>query len=111
MSSGDSTVRLNTLNSPAVSASVSGRSLTASFEFGFGNTDRTIRLRKRVDAGLTPCAVHDGLDLARWIVHSSTGIVDYSTERVFQGFDNDYPSTRRAAGQGQHLQRATDRTR
>jgi hypothetical protein len=89
-SSGDSTVRLNTLNTPAVSASVSGNSLTASSNTA-SETLTDYSSAQTLDAGLTPAPYT--MDSTGTLDSSQlTGIVDFSTELVFQGFDNDYPS-------------------
>ncbi len=89
-SSGDSTVRLNTLNTPAVSASVSGGYLAVSSNLAT-ETLTDYSSAQTLDAGLTPAPYtmdsNGNLDSSRL-----AGIVDYSTELLFQGFDNDYPS-------------------
>jgi hypothetical protein len=89
MSSGDSTVRLNTLNTPAVSASVSGSSLTADSNTA-SETLTNYSSAQTLDAGLTPAPYT--MDSSGTLDSSQlAGIVDYSTEIMFQGFDNDYP--------------------
>ena len=89
MSNGDSTVRLNTLNSPAVSASVSGDSLTADSNSA-SETLTNYLSAQTLDAGLTPAPYT--MDSSGTLDSSQlTGVVDYSTELMFQGFDNDYP--------------------
>jgi hypothetical protein len=89
-SSGDSTVRLNTLNTPAVSASVSGNSLTVSSNTA-SETLTNYSSAQTLDAGLTPAPYT--MDSTGTLDSSQlAGIVDFSTELVFRGFDNDYPS-------------------
>ena len=88
---GDTTVRLNTLNTPAVLASVSGLSLTAD-----SNTQsRTLTnylTEQTLDAGQTPSPYT--MDSSGTLNSSELGgVVDYATEVIFQGFDNDYPSS------------------
>ena len=90
-SNGDSTVRLNTLNSPAVSASVSGNSLSAAS----GSRTETLSNYSSVqtlDTGLTPSPYT--MDSSGTLDSSElSGVVDYDTVVMFQGFDDDYPSS------------------
>ncbi|MGI9233722.1 MAG: hypothetical protein ACR2RD_08845 [Woeseiaceae bacterium] len=90
-SHGDATVTLNTLNSPAVSTSLSGNSMridaNATSEL-MTNYTSTID----VNGGQVPSpftmASSGTLDSTRL-----SGVISYSTPVDFQGFDADYPSS------------------
>ena len=90
-SNGDSTVRLNTLNTPAVSASVSGQSLTADTN-SQSRTLSNYSSDQTLDAGQTPAPYT--MDSSGTLDTTELGgVVDYETELVFQGFDTDYPNS------------------
>lgn len=89
MSNGDSTVRLNTLNTPAVSASVSGSSLRADSNSD-SETLTNYSSAQSLDAGQTPAPYT--MDSSGTLDSSQlSGVVGYSTEVMFQGFDSDNP--------------------
>ena len=90
-SNGDATVTLNTINAPAVSASVSGISFTVD-----ANASSEIQTNysssQTLDAGISPSpytmTASGTLDSTQL-----SGVVSYSTPTMFQGFDSDYPSS------------------
>ena len=91
MSNGDTTVRLNTLTTPAVSASVSGLSLTIDSNSSLESLTNYAS-NQTIDGGVTPSPFT--MDSSGTLDTSQlTGVVNYSTPVVFQGFDSDYPSS------------------
>lgn len=90
-SHGDATVSLNTLNSPALSTSLSGNSMridaNAMSELLTNYTSAIT-----VDGGLVPSPYTKS---ASGTVDSTelSGIISYSTPVIFAGFDSDYPSS------------------
>lgn len=91
MSNGDSTVRLDTLNTPTITASVSGRSLSAASNSA-SETLTNYSSAQTLDAGQTPAPYT--MDSSGTLDSSQlSGVVDYSTEVMFQGFDTDNPGT------------------
>jgi hypothetical protein len=90
-SNGDATVTLNTINAPAVSASVSGISFTVD-----ANASSEIQTNysssQTLDAGISPSpytmTASGTLDSTQL-----SGVVSYSTPTMFQGVDSDYPSS------------------
>ena len=88
-SNGDATVTLNTINAPAVSASVSGISFTVDANAS-SETQTNFSSAQTLDAGvssspytMTSSGTLDSTQLS--------GVVSYSTPTMFQGFDSDYP--------------------
>lgn len=90
-SNGDVTVTLNTVNAPAVSASVSGNSLTVDANAS-SETQTNFSSVQTLDAGVSPSpytmSTSGTLDSTQL-----PGVVSYSTPEIFMGFDNDYPSS------------------
>ena len=91
MSNGDTSVTLDTLDTPAVSASVSGFSLTTD-----GNSSSesltNYASAQTVDAGVSPSPF---TMTSSGTLDSSQldGVVNYATPVMFQGFDSDYPGS------------------
>ena len=90
-SNGDVTVTLNTINAPAVSASVSGNSLTVDGNAS-SETQSNFSSVQTLDASVSPSPFSmtasgtlDSTELS--------GAVNYSTPTPLQGFDSDYPSS------------------
>ncbi len=90
-SNGDVTVTLNTVNAPAVSASVSGNSLTVDANAS-SETQTNFSSALTLDAGISPSPY---TMTASGTLNSTqlSGAVNYSTPTLLQGFDNDYPSS------------------
>lgn len=90
-SNGDATVTLNTINAPAVSASVSGNSLTVDSNSS-SETLWDFATAQTLDAGIFPSpytmTASGTLDSTQL-----SGVVSYSTPVMFEGFDTDYPNT------------------
>ena len=90
-SNGGASITLNTLDSPAVSASVSGTSLTIDSNSS-SETLTNFVSNQAIDAGVSPSpyalAMSGTLDSTQL-----SGIVSYSTPVTFEGFDLDYPGT------------------
>ncbi len=90
-SNGDATVTLNTINAPAVSASLSGISFIVD-----ANASSEIQTNyssaQTLDAGISPSpytmSASGTLDSTQL-----PGVVSYSTPEIFMGFDSDYPSS------------------
>jgi hypothetical protein len=90
-SNGDVTVTLNTLNAPAVSASISGNSLTVDANAS-SETQTNFSSVQTLDVGVSPSPFSmtssGTLDSTQL-----SGVVNYSTPTPLQGFDSDYPSS------------------
>lgn len=90
-SNGDVTVTLNTINAPAVSASVSGISFTVDANAS-SETLTNFVSSQTLDAGVSPSpytmSASGTLDNTQL-----PGVVSYSTTTMFQGFDSDFPSS------------------
>lgn len=90
-SNGGASISLNTLDAPAVSASVSGTSLTIDSNSS-SETLTNFVSNQAIDAGVSPSpyalAMSGTLDSTQL-----SGIVSYSTPVTFEGFDLDYPGT------------------
>jgi hypothetical protein len=90
-SNGDVTVTLNTLNAPAVSASISGTSLTVDGNAS-SETQTNFSSVQTLDASVSPSPFSmtssGTLDSTQL-----SGVVNYSTPTPLQGFDSDYPSS------------------
>lgn len=88
---GDARVTLDTRAAPAVSASVSGASLTTDSDTK-STTLTGFASAQAVDAGLQPAPYT--LDSSGMLDDTElSGAVSYSTPVIFQGFDVDYPSS------------------
>lgn len=88
-SNGDATVTLNTVNSPSVSASVNGNSLTVDTNTS-SEALTNFASTQTLDAGIVPSP----FTLTALGTLDSTqlsGSVRYSTPVMFEGFDDDYP--------------------
>ncbi len=90
-SNGDATVTLNTINAPAVSASVSGISFAVDANAS-SETQTNFSSVQTLDAGVSPSpytvSASGTLDSTQL-----SGEVNYSTPTPLQGFDSDYPSS------------------
>ena len=90
-SNGDVSVTFSTANSPAVSTSISGNSLT--FDLNASSESLTnFATTLTLDGNFVPApftmTASGTLDSTRL-----SGVVRYSTEQVFQGFEGDYPDS------------------
>jgi len=91
LSNGDSTVTLNTLMAPFVSAAVSGSSLSTSSNAS-AETLTNYSAQQTVDTGVAPSPFT--FDASGTLDSSQLdGVVDYETMVTFQGFDSGYPAT------------------
>jgi len=91
LSNGDSTVTLNTLMTPFVSASVSGASLATSSNSS-AETLTNYAAQQTLDGGVTPSPYT--FDASGTLDSSQLdGVVDYETPVTFQGFDAGYPES------------------
>jgi len=88
-SNGEATVTLNTANSPSVSASVNGSSMTVDANAS-SETLRNFLSAQTLDGGVFPSpftmTASGSLDTTQ-----ISGSVRYSTPVMFEGFDSDYP--------------------
>jgi len=91
LSNGDSTVTLNTLMAPFVSASVSGASLATSANAS-AETLTNYAAQQTLDTGVIPSP--STFDASGTLDSSQLdGVVDYETPVTFQGFDSGYPQS------------------
>lgn len=90
-SHGDATVALNTLNSPAVSTSLSGNSMRIDANAA-SDSLTNYRSATTVDGGQVP-APYTMTSSGTLDSTQLPGIIRYSTPVVFQGFGSDYPSS------------------
>lgn len=88
-SSGDATVRLDTLQAPFVTVDVNGASLTTD-KNASSETQTAFSSTQTVDAGLSP-APYTLVSSGTLTSTQLAGAVQYSTPTMFEGFDADYP--------------------
>jgi len=88
-SNGSATVGINTMNTPSVSASISGSSMTVDSNAG-SKSLRNFISAQTLNAGIFP-SPYTMTASGTLNTTQLDGTVRYSTPVMFEGFDNDYP--------------------
>ncbi len=88
-SNGGATVQLNALNAPAVAIALNGASLTVDTNSS-SETQIDFLSSQTLDAGISP-SPYTMISSGTLDSTQLTGVVQYSTPTMFEGFDADYP--------------------